>query len=407
MSGNSMSVNLQHVIYRGCKIFLSGRKCIILHPMESYNLKTDNGCGEVRAVRFAPQGGVAEYNIMIRTSLRGSFSQQLESIRRSFDEAVGALGCDGAEVMFGRWFLSDAVNQVPELPERFCGRRLSAIQQAPLDGSKVALWLWLAEGAERRGESLKHGAYEHLWFGADGPAGCDSGAQSRCLIEKYVGELAQHGCRLTDDCIRTWFFVRDVDNNYGGLVRARREYFDSCGLTSETHYIASTGIEGGNSVQGSLVTLDAYAVKGLAAEQITYLHARRMLSRTSDYGVTFERGTAVSYGDRRHVFISGTASIDHRGEVLHVGDVRGQVLRMWANIEALLAEAGARMSDIESAIVYLRDSGDRTLVARMFAERFPELPYVMVLAPVCRPTWLVEMECLAAVEVRDDRFAAF
>ena len=90
--------------------------------MESYNLKTDNGCGEVRAVRFAPQGGVAEYNIMIRTSLRGSFSQQLESIRRSFDEAVGVLGCDGAEVMFGRWFLSDAVNQVPELPERFCGR---------------------------------------------------------------------------------------------------------------------------------------------------------------------------------------------------------------------------------------------------------------------------------------------
>lgn len=87
--------------------------------MESYNLKTYNGCGEVRAVRFAPQGGVAEYNIMIRTSLRGSFSQQLESIRRSFDEAVGVLGCDGAEVMFGRWFLSDAVNQVPELPERF------------------------------------------------------------------------------------------------------------------------------------------------------------------------------------------------------------------------------------------------------------------------------------------------
>lgn len=375
--------------------------------MESYNLKTDNGCGEVRAVRFAPQGGVAEYNIMIRTSLRGSFVQQLESILRSFDEAVGALGCDGAEVMFGRWFLSDAVNQVPGLPERFCGRRLSAIQQAPLDGSKVALWLWLVEGAERRGESLKHGAYGHLWFGADGPDGCDSGAQSRDLIERYVGELAQNGCRLADDCIRTWFFVRDVDNNYGGLVRARREYFDTCGLTSETHYIASTGIEGGNSVQGSLVTLDAYAVKGLAAGQIAYLHARRMLSRTSDYGVTFERGTAVSYGDRRHIFISGTASIDDKGAVVHVGDVASQVLRMWANIEALLAEAGATMADIGSAIVYLRDSGDYAIVERMFAERFPDMPCVITLAPVCRPAWLVEMECLAAVEAHDGRFAAF
>ena len=53
----------------------------------------------------------------------------------------------------------------------------------------------------------------------------------------------------------------------------------------------------------------------------------------------FERGTSVEYGDRRHLFISGTASIDHRGEVVHVGDVREQTRRMWENVEKLLEEA--------------------------------------------------------------------
>jgi len=31
----------------------------------------------------------------------------------------------------------------------------------------------------------------------------------------------------------------------------------------------------------------------------------------------------------------------------------------------------------------------------MFAQRFPDIPVVITLAPVCRPTWLIEMECMA------------
>ena len=41
-----------------------------------------------------------------------------------------------------------------------------------------------------------------------------------------------------------------------------------------------------------------------------YQYQYEDVNRTYEYGVTFERGTAVTYGDRRHVFIAGTASID-------------------------------------------------------------------------------------------------
>jgi enamine deaminase RidA (YjgF/YER057c/UK114 family) len=45
--------------------------------------------------------------------------------------------------------------------------------------------------------------------------------------------------------------------------------------------------------------------------------------------------------------------------------------------------------------VYLRDIADYAVVEDMMMKRFPEHPKLFVLAPVCRPGWLVEMECIA------------
>lgn len=57
-------------------------------------------------------------------------------------------------------------------------------------------------------------------------------------------------------------------------------------------------------------------------------------------------------------------------------------------------------------IVYLRDGADYEMVKRMFGQKFPHIPTVFTLAPVCRPTWLVEMECMA-VKKADNPFRDF
>lgn len=153
--------------------------------------------------------------------------------------------------------------------------------------------------------------------------------------------------------------------------------------------------------------MDAYAVDGLVTGQQQYLYAKDYLNPTYEYGVTFERGVRVDYGDRCHSLISGTASIDNRGQVVHVGDVRRQTERMWENVEALLNEGGASADDVMSIIVYLRDMADYEVVRRMFSERWGDVPVVITLAPVCRPDWLVEMECMAVTERRDGRYRPF
>ena len=215
------------------------------------------------------------------------------------------------------------------------------------------------------------------------------------MLEDYEKTLESSNATLADNCIRTWFFVRDVDTQYAGMVKARRENFIEQGLTEQTHYIASTGIGGLPADTKSLVQMDAYSITGFEPSQQRYLYAPTHLNPTYEYGVTFERGTLMEYGDRRHVFISGTASINNKGEVVHIGNIVKQTERMWENVEKLLEEAGATFGDVMQMIVYLRDTADYLTVKQMFAERFPNTPMVITLAPVCRPTWLIEMECIA------------
>jgi enamine deaminase RidA (YjgF/YER057c/UK114 family) len=142
-------------------------------------------------------------------------------------------------------------------------------------------------------------------------------------------------------------------------------------------------------------------------EQIEYLSALDHLSRTAVYGVTFERGTSVAYRDRKHVILSGTASIDSKGEIVHPGDVAQQLDRTLENMEALLERAGARLGDMCHFIVYVRDPADQAEAERRMRERVGDAPVVVVVAPVCRPGWLIEVEGMAIVEAAEEELPEF
>lgn len=365
--------------------------------------------------KFEVEGGVTEYHVMVHaTRPEQSFQEQLDTVLNAYYNLIDT-ELKGASSVIKRYFLSDAANQydtllasVPEAPACAC----SVVEQAPLNGTKVALWAYLLTdiGAGSFNEELyrvQHGAYTHLWGGTSVSHAPSSEEQTSLLLKHYVMQLLSNGGHLADDCIRTWFFVQNVDVNYAGVVKARNEEFFTQNLTSKTHFISSTGINGRNADPSVLVQLDTYAVLGLKPEQIKFLYAPTHLNPTYEYGVSFERGTRVDYGDRRQVFISGTASIDNKGNILHVGDIRRQTERMWENVDALLSEAECGFEDVGQMIVYLRDVADYAVVNEMFEKRFPGIPRVIVHAPVCRPGWLIEMECMATKEVKNEDYPCY
>lgn len=368
----------------------------------------------VELASFAPKGKTAEWHAMLHVEARGeTFLPQYQRLCRAEAELMGMVDLQDAQPVFKRYFLSDATNQQP-LIKHDAPCAISFIQQPPLDGSKVALWVYLQRGTEVQHHAdrlnstvVRHNGYRHIWtMGMNNSCG-DSYQQTKALFEDYEQLLDGYNACLAEHGIRTWFFVRDVDTQYHGLVVARREHFNRIGLTSQTHYISSTGIGGNPSDPKALIQLGCYAMTGFEPGQQRYLYAPTHLNRTSDYGVTFERGTLLQFGDRNHALISGTASINCRGEEEHVGDIEKQTERMWENVEKLLEEGGMTAHDIAQIIVYLRDLADYTTVSAMFAKRYPLIPTVITQAPVCRPAWLIEMECIAIRQAEHSRYKDF
>lgn len=366
---------------------------------------------EIQLATFSPatNNGTNEYHALIKLKevSHMNATEQVSLLKKAFEKLQEEIF--PASLVWKRYFLSDPCNQY-ELFES-PGQLMSLVGQAPLDGSKIAMWCYFVQEGQLAADdhlvTLSRPDYKHYYYYglkdlSEGPY-----AQTIKLFNNLKESMALNSLNMAEHLIRTWVYVQAVDINYEGMVKARREVFEQEGLSENTHYVSSTGIEGRHYLPSSLVFMDAYVLEGLKEEQLRFLYAPEHLSPTQVYGVTFERGTTIEYGDRRHVFISGTASIDNRGRTLYSMDIQAQTERVFENVEALLTEAGAGFGDLAHVIVYLRDMADYGVVKRLVNSKLPEVPQVFVLAPVCRTQWLVEMECMAILPVSDNDFAPF
>lgn len=371
-----------------------------IYPLEPmlYSSYSDNNI-LIQTGKWSPEGAehiTESFTVLTLTDTLMSFNSQTDELLSNVRKVVETNGTP----VFMRFFLSDPSNQTAGLKERLVfDCPVSIIGQAPLNGTKIAAMVWCRESAaicrigERMHKVTERGIDEY-WYTGGLSASDGSYNQTVGLLDELSAGLEAQGLTLESDCMRTWLFVQNIDVNYKGVVEGRNTVFDRHGLTPDTHFIASTGIEGRTADCRNKVMLDAVAAKG-PGMAVKYLHGDSHLNRTSEYGVRFERGTVVEYPDRRHVYISGTASIDNNGKILYNGDIVRQTNRMIENVEVLLAEAGCGFSQVGAVIVYLRDIADYSAVKKIFDTRFPDCPRVIVQAPVCRPGWLVEMECIA------------
>ena len=129
-----------------------------------------------------------------------------------------------------------------------------------------------------------------------------------------------------------------------------------------------------------------------------------VLNEAFDYAKpsSFSRGMRIDIGNVVILLISGTASIDEKGETVHIGNFRAQMRRTLKNITALLAAEGCTWKDIVRTTCYLRDidrdyaefNEERTT---FFKEQgLDPLPASTgIQAKLCRPELLVEIEAIA------------
>jgi len=371
-----------------------------------------------KCTHFDSAEGASEFFFVFDSNDEKTFTQELVQMNSDIALALSQFGLSADTTVFARFYLSDIANQRDELMRsdifsECCRGAHAVVQQAPLDAGKITLLLYHIKGESIKCEpissfdgewsnALKVSGknYDHYWTGNyTSDIEFDSYKQTTEIFKDYNDFLTENNMTLFDNALRTWIYVRDIDNHYAGMVESRKEYFEQHGLNKDTHYIASTGIEARLKEVDTLVSMDALAIDGIKPEQIVQMEALEHLNPTHEYGVTFERGTKITFGDREHFHISGTASIDKFGDVVHTGDVDKQTLRTLENIRALLNPHGADLDDMAYLIVYLRNHTHIKSVTDILREEIGhDTPLVVVQGAVCRPTWLIEMEGVAIKE---------
>lgn len=232
--------------------------------------------------------------------------------------------------------------------------------------------------------------------------GLDPASPGRCVTEqaeamltRAVAALAHHGLTLTD-VPRTWITMARILDWYGEFNRVRTGFFQhhGVGADAERSFPASTGIQGQSG--GEECLLELLAVDGAGA-RTTPIHASSRQQRAFDYGSAFSRAAAVDLEGRETIFVSGTASLDSAGRTLHTGDAELQILETLLCIGALLETRGATLRDLRQATLFCKTPAVYEGFVRVSALLgLPALPAVPVVADVCRPELLVEIEAVAA-----------
>ena len=109
-------------------------------------MKKINNHTRTEISRFIPSTGICEYHAIIHiTHPELTFDQQLSALLDAYDYLLKH-EANGAKAVFKRFFLSDAANQtdllLATLPEN-TACACSIVEQPPLDGTKIALWVYL------------------------------------------------------------------------------------------------------------------------------------------------------------------------------------------------------------------------------------------------------------------------
>lgn len=352
-----------------------------------------------------------KYNI-ITPEVMGTFNDRLNFLYLKLGNYLDIEKQEHRTLQYCKLFLSDSQNQIQDFKDSLLYQEylkdihLTIVEQTPLCGSKISI---LVKTTDDETPLLFHS----LRLTEEEAKGKDSYEQTNLLFNKYLQIIADTDMTMERNLVRTWIYVTNIDVNYQGVVEARNDIFDKEGLTADTHYIASTGIGGATPVRHAAVAIDFLTFPGIKEEDKKYLQALEHLNPTHEYGVAFERGTRLTLPThtlhpegshqfkqqcqqtKQQYFISGTASIDKHGDVVYEGDIVRQTGRLLENIGALLKDGDATMNDIQYFIIYLRDISDYHTVDRLMQQFYPQIPRIIVEAKVCRPGWLIEMECIA------------
>ncbi len=303
----------------------------------------------------------------------------------------------------------------PEAPPEARSEAAGASPSAPLPGNAVAGFV---------GQAVYGRRFAHVWVRVPGAAGLADLKLQQATAEAYRlirRALASGDPKNPFYPVRFWNFIPGIVDAAGqgldrymvfnaGRYAAFADWFGGEDPDTFARQIATaTGV--GHAGTDLVIHALADTLPGRPLENPRQRSAYRYSPTYGPLPPCFARATLIAatetpspkprnfQGPRFHLLMAGTASI--RGEAsVHVGNVAAQTDETFANIEALLREAGAQgLAAMRSLRVYHTRAADARAIFADVSARLPQLEgqVEMVHAALCRPDLDIEIEGGATV----------
>ncbi len=291
------------------------------------------------------------------------------------------------------------------------------IEGAPCDGKGLAgVNLTLVDAAAARVTPIRDD--ERLWgYAVDAQSGTsvylsgvratttdhppqDGPAQAEAMIRRTENLLAQAGLTY-GSVVCTRSYLRRLLEWYPDFNGARNRCYTRLGLiapNAPARLPASTGIQGKVS-EDCECAMDVFAFSSDGGKTCPFVRLQNPLQNEApSYGASFARAVSVDKGSLRCVIVSGTAAVDEKGHSIHLNDPVGQSKRTLENFRTILGVGGATPSDLVRAVIYCKHPSYAGIFRdEMRRMNWPDLPFIVVRADVCRDDLLVEIEGTALV----------
>jgi enamine deaminase RidA (YjgF/YER057c/UK114 family) len=292
---------------------------------------------------------------------------------------------------------------IPASGAHFAGVQLRGVTPRPEAGQRV-------ETVVRQGRNVGREwigpDFRELHLSAiDGDAGESSGLnaapeQARRMFDAAAAVLSERGYSFRQ-VVRTWIYLSRILDWYGEFNRVRTRYYEGAGLSTSGNAVfpASTGIGAKCDREECLMDLLAVDTGPKTALVVRPVLKSERQGQPFAYGSAFVRAMVVERRGRKVIHVSGTASIDAEGKSKHAGDAGAQYCETLLGIAAVLEQEGASLTDIAQGTLFAK-TPEVVASCREVSRRLglPPLPLIELVAPVCRPELLVEIEAIAIVE---------
>jgi enamine deaminase RidA (YjgF/YER057c/UK114 family) len=336
------------------------------------------------------QAGAELGHVVLERAFFEDFAKDMESFKKIRKTAYEQAGIDEGVAPAMTY-----IQQPPARPAQKVELQIYAVLPKTPESASVRTFLDYETGTTSK--LLTIGGYKHLYIAdikgvrpnADRPV--DFREQSDRMFENCERLLARHGVKFPK-VLRTWCYLWDIDNTYADFNLSRNAFFKREGV----HRLpASTGIEATLWPHVAQVGMDLYALLNPEGAKVEVMHTPT-LNEADEYGSAFSRGMKIELPEKTVLHISGTASVDEKGDTVHLDDPRNQIERMLLNVDELLAAQGASFSDITQIATFLKKAEYLDTYKEILSRRGDlTIPNTFVETGVCRPNLLCELEAIA------------